>query len=448
MEEQKILFSNRFLVRLVVPMVVEQLLSVAVGMIDMMMASGAGEAAVSGISLVNTIANLLVIAFSAMASGGAVVTAQFLGKKDKETATVSGYMLVLLCIAISAVITGLSVLYNRGLLRLIYGSVEQDVMDAAVTYFYITALSFPFLAVYNACAGLFRVMGNSRVAMMVSAIMNGMNIIGNAVFIFGFGMAVDGVAYATLISRATAAVILLILLRNPDLPVSLPPLRSLRWNRRTAGMILQMGVPQAAESSLFQVGKLLTQSLISSFGTAAIAANACGSTVEGLATIPASAMGLALITVGGQCVGAGRYDQARYYAKKLIRYAYYFMWGLNVVIFAAAPWIASLYHLEAQSTVYAVQIIRYHSVCCCITWPLALTLPNVLRAAGDVKFTMMINVISMWIFRIGLAYLIGGYLGEGVLGVWIAMTLDWAVRAFFYIIRFHGHRWEGKAVAK
>lgn len=443
--EQKELFSREKLLKLILPLVVEQLLSVTVGMADMIMVSGAGEAAVSGISLVNTICVLLIMMFSALASGGAVVSAQYLGSKDKESACKSANQLVLICFLASAAIMIFSLLANRWLLNLIYGNVEKDVMDNAVTYFYITAISFPFLAIYNACAGLFRSMNNSKISMLVSAAMNVINIAGNAVLIYGFSMGVAGVGYATLLSRAVACVIMLILIRKPKYEIHITSYRKLGWFPQIIRNILHIGVPNALENSMFQIGKLFTQSLISSFGTASIAANACASTVETLADIPAMAIGLGLITVVGQCVGAGDYKQARYYTKKLIKYAYLFLFLVNVVIFASAHVISGWYNLTDLGDHYAVQLIRYHSVCCMLIFPLAFTIPNVLRAAGDVKYTMTVSIVSMWIFRIGLAYVIGGYMKLGVLGVWIAMTIDWAVRAVFNVIRLKGNKWEGKA---
>ncbi|MCM1090529.1 MAG: MATE family efflux transporter [Butyrivibrio sp.] len=446
--EKEELFSRDKLLKLILPLVVEQILAVTVGMADMIMVSGAGEAAVSGISLVNTICTLLIMMFSALATGGAVVSAQYLGSQDKNAACKSADQLLLICGLTSIVIMALSLVANRGILGLIYGDVEKSVMDNAVIYFYITAVSFPFLAIYNACAGLFRSMNNSRISMKVSMVMNALNIAGNAVFVYGMSLGVAGVGLATLISRAVACIIMLILIRKPVYEIHITSYFKLGWQPQIIKGILKIGVPNALENSMFQIGKLLTQSLISSFGTAAIAANACASTVETLADIPAIAIGLGLTTVVGQCVGAGDYAQARAYAKKLIKYAYIFLILLNIIIFAGAGVIAGWYNLTDLGNHYALQLIRYHSVCCMAIWPLAFTIPSVLRAAGDVKYTMTVSVVSMWIFRIAFAYVIAGYFQMGVLGVWIAMTIDWAVRAVFNIRRFRSNKWEGKSVVK
>ena len=445
-KEETVIFDRKMLVKLIVPMVIEQLLSVTVGMADMIMVSGAGEEAVSGISLVNSINVLLIMVFAAMASGGSVVVSQLLGSGDREKACKGANQQMMICILIAVVVTAAALVFNRNILVLIYGSVDALVMENAVKYFYITALSFPFLAVYNAGSALFRVMGNSHISMFMSVIMNVINIAGNAVFVFGFHMGVEGVACPTLISRFVAALVLLVLLRNEKLPVHVDKRLRFGWDGEMLKKIMRIGVPQSLENSMFQVGKLLTQSLISGFGTAAIAANACASTVEMLADIPGTAMSLALVTIVGRCVGAGEYGQARNYTGKLIKITYIFMIVLNMILLLLAQNIAGWYNLTELGTHYAVQLIVYHSICCMLIWPLAFTLASALRSAGDAKFTMTSSVISMWIFRIVLAYVIAEGMNMGVLGVWIAMTIDWAVRAVLNVTRFLGGRWETKSL--
>lgn len=445
-KEETVIFDRKMLVKLIVPMVIEQLLSVTVGMADMIMVSGAGEEAVSGISLVNSINVLLIMVFAAMASGGSVVVSQLLGSGDREKACKGANQQMMICILIAVVVTAAALVFNRSILVLIYGSVDALVMENAVKYFYITALSFPFLAVYNVGSALFRVMGNSHISMFMSVIMNVINIAGNAVFVFGFHMGVEGVAYPTLISRFVAALVLLVLIRNEKLPVHVDKRLRFGWDGEMLKKIMRIGVPQSLENSMFQVGKLLTQSLISGFGTAAIAANACASTVEVLADIPGTAMSLALVTIVGRCVGAGEYGQARNYTGKLIKITYIFMIVLNMILLLLAQNIAGWYNLTELGTHYAVQLIVYHSICCMLIWPLAFTLASALRSAGDAKFTMTSSVISMWIFRIVLAYVIAEGMNMGVLGVWIAMTIDWAVRAVLNVTRFLGGRWETKSL--
>lgn len=444
--EEKLTFSRKYLIALIAPLIVEQILGVTVGMADMIMVSGAGETAVSGVSLVNTISNLLIYVFEALATGGAVVAAQALGAKKKKLANVVSNQLILVCFVSAFVITIFSLIFNRGILNLIYGNVEKAVMDNAVIYFYITAFSFPFLAVYYGSTALFRSMGNTKLSMYVSAVMNIINIIGNAILIYGYHMGIEGVGIATLVSRVVACVIVLFILRKEKYDLHIDKYFRLGFDSSVIKKILRIGIPSGIDNGMFQIGKLFTQSLISSFGTASIAANATASTIELLASIPAAAMGLALTTVVGQCVGANDYDGVKKYSKKMMKSAYFMLWGLNIVIILIAPVIASWYNLTPEGNRLAIELIIYHSVCCMIMWPAAWTLPSILRAAGDVKFIMVTSIITMWVFRIGLSYVIGGFMGLGVLGVWIAMTIDWAVRCVLNIWRLKSGKWMRGAI--
>lgn len=444
--DNRILFDKKYLLALILPLIVEQILAVTVGMADMIMVSGAGETAVSGVSLVNTISNLLIYIFEALAAGGAVVAAQALGAKKKDLGRVVANQLILVCFSTAFIIAVLSLILNRSILNLIYGTVEKAVMENAVTYFYITAFSFPFLAVYYGATALFRSMGNAKLSMYVSAIMNILNIIGNAILVFGCKMGIAGVGYATLISRVVACLVVVVELRKEKHELHIDKYLRLGFDSSVIGKILRIGIPSGIDSGMFQIGKLFTQSLISSFGTASIAANATASTIELLATIPAAAMSLALTTVVGQCVGANDYDAAKNYSKKMMKWAYFMLWGLNIIIIFLAPTIAGWYNLTAEGNRLAIQLIIYHSVCCMIAWPAAFTLTSILRAAGDVKFVMVSSIVCMWVFRIALSYVIGGYMGLGVMGVWIAMTIDWAMRSLCNLWRLKSGKWMREAV--
>lgn len=445
-------FDRKFLIKLVMPLIIEQILAVSVGMADMIMVSGTGETAVSGVSLVNTISNLLIYVFTALATGGAVVAAQAVGAKRKDMANVVSNQLVLICFAVSLVITTVCLLLNRQILGLIYGSVEPAVMEQAVLYFYITSFSFPFISVYYGATALFRSMGNSKLSLYVSGTMNILNIIGNAIFVFGFNMGIAGVGYATLISRAVAGIVVIAMLRNQELDLHIDKYLRLGWNWSIQKKILALGIPSGIDSAMFQIGKLFTQALIVSFGTASIAANATASTIELLATIPASATGLAITTIVGQCVGAGDYTSAKKYIKKLMFWAYAMLWAENIIIVILTPTIASWYHLSAEGDRLARILMWYHSACCVLMWPAAWTLQSVLRASGDVKYLMTASILIMWVFRIGFAYLLtwgNSMLGSplpGVLCVWIAMTIDWLARCVSNITRIKSGKWIRKAV--
>ncbi|MFI3115499.1 MAG: MATE family efflux transporter [Clostridia bacterium] len=442
------LFDKKKILKLIIPVAIEQTLVVVVGIADMMMVSSSGESAVSGISLVNSICILLIMIFTALASGGSIIVAQYIGSKDRERACKATSQVILVCILISTTLSFIMLIFSESLLRLIYGSVDQSVMDSAIIYFKISIYSFPFLALYNATTAMFRVMNNAKISMKMSFFMNLLNISLNALFIYKFNLGVAGVAYSTLISRCIASVMIVNLLRNDNNYVYIDKHFKLGVDKAMIKRILNISIPQALENSMFQVGKLFTQSLISSFGTAAIAANACATNVELMCNIPIISMGVSLITIVGQCVGYGDYEQARRNTKKILGYTYMFVIPLNILLFIFAPLIASGYNLSEQGTIYAIELIRYYNICCMCISPLSFVLPNALKASGDVKYTLRISVFSMWVFRIGSAYLITYLFDLNVLGVWIAMTLDWAVRSTSNVIRFRGNAWETKAVTR
>ncbi len=436
------MFTNKQLYKLIVPLIIEQILAVTVGMVNIIMVARAGEVAVSGVSLVDTLNVLLITIFSSLATGGAVVAAQYLGHKENDNACKSARQLLLISTVIALFIMIISLIGNYHILRLIYGNIDADVMENARIYFYVTSFSFPFLAIYNSCAALFRVMGNSKVSMFASIIMNVINMTGSAILVMGFHMGVMGVSIPALLARVSAAMIMLILIRNKKNPIYINDLFHLDFDLPMIKRILHIGVPNGLENSIFQIGKILVQGLTASFGTVALTANAVASNIAGLEVIPGSAIGLAMITVVGQCVGAGDYRQAKKYTIKLMKITYVIMLILNLGVILIRNPIVSIYNLSSDTASLALQLIVYHSICCCTIWPAAFSLPNAMRAANDVKFTMVISIISMWVWRIGFSYILAKSLGLGVLGVWIAMTIDWLFRGICFIIRFVSGKWK------
>ena len=436
------MFSNQALKKLIVPLLIEQLLSVLVGMADIMMVSSVEEAAVSGVALVDLINVLIINIFAALATGGAVVVAQLIGSKDQPRARKAANQLIYITALISLVIMVIILITNRGLLGLLFGKTKAQVMENAVTYFWISALSYPAIALYNAGAALFRSVGNSRISMAVSALMNVLNIIGNAVFVFGFHRGVDGVAASSLLSRYVAAVIVLVLLHRKHYAIYIEKLLHFKLDLKMMKRILAIGIPSSLENSFFQLGRVLLVSMISGFGTAQIAANAVANNLDNFGILPGQAMGLALITVIGQCVGAGDYDQVRYYLKKLMKITYVIMWVLNIVLFAALPLILKAYNLSDEAYNYTVILICIHNGCALFLWPASFTMPNALRAANDVRFPMVISVFSMCFFRIGFSFILGIHMGLGVIGVWIAMVMDWIFRVICFTLRTRHVLWK------
>lgn len=434
-------FTKADLRRLIVPLVIEQLLSITVGLSDSLMVSQVGEAAISAVSLVDTVNVLLVNAFASLATGGAVITGQYLGRREVGKAGHSAQQLLLFMAEVSLAVMVLFYLGKGFVLNVVFGQVEADVAAYANTYYMIVEASIPFLALYSAGAALFRVMGNSGTSMWVSTAMNAINVVGNGILMFVFHRGVEGVAIPTLVSRIFAAAAMLVLLRRPGLPIQVERF-TFRHDRFVVKNILHFGVPNGIEGSMFQLGKILLLSTVSVLGTASVAANAIGNTLASFQVVPGTALGLAIVTVVSRCVGASEYDRARYYTKKMMRTAYLYTVLVIALILACLPLILKLYNVSDQAREWATQILWMHGLCGILIWPLAFTLPQALRAAGDTRFTMVASTVSMWTLRVGLGVLLGRYWGFGVLGIWMAMFADWALRAALFVPRFHGHKWE------
>lgn len=436
------MFSKKDLQKLIVPLIIEQFLAITIGMADTVMVASCGEAAVSGVSLVDSINILLINIFSALATGGAIISSQYIGREEPHHACEAAKQLVLSVFFLSALIGGICVFGGPQILNFIYGGTEAVVMENAKIYFFLTALSYPFIALYNAGAALFRAMGNSKVSMIISISMNCINVGGNALFIFGFKMGVAGAALATLISRIVGAILILALLRRPVNIIHVDSYLKLELKPKMIRNILAIGIPNGLENGMFQLGKIIVQGMIVSYGTAAIAANAVSSSIAGFPIIPGTAIGLAMITVVGQCVGAEKYEEAKRYTYRLTMLAYGFMLILNILIAVFCTPIVGFFNLSAEAAHSAEQMMLWHSLFCAVLWPAAFTMPNGLRAANDVKFTMTVSIISMWICRICMSYVFGTVLGMGVLGTWFAMFLDWAVRIVFFAYRLHTDKWQ------
>lgn len=436
------LYSNKDLKKLIVPLILEQLLAILVGLADTVMISGEGEAAMSGVSLVDTINILLINVFAALATGGAVVAGHFLGQKDSENASRAAWQLLLFGTVTSIVVTVLFIGFHTPLLRIVFGQVETEVMDSAKSYLVLTAISICPLAIYNACAALFRAMGDSKTTMWISILMNGLNVVGNAILIYGVKIGVAGAAISTSFSRIVAMVIIFIMMFSAKRAINFKGQVTWKMNGDLVKKILHIGVPNGLENSLFQLGKILLLSLVTTFGTYAIAANSICNALAAFNVLPGTAINFALLSVAAVCVGAGEYEQARYYTRKLMLIAMASVAVVSAVFIIFAPQLVGIYNASAETTELAAQVLRWHAFMAMFFWIPSFTLPNTLRAAGDVIWTMLIAIVSMWAFRIGTAYIFSSNFDFGLLGVWIAMTIDWVFRAICYMVRYRGNKWE------
>ena len=441
-EKRHYLFDNKALTALILPLIIEQFLAVLVGMADSIMIASVGEAAVSGVSLVDQVMLLIINLFGALATGGAVVAGQYLGRKNPEEADKAANQLIWFVTILAVGVMGLVYLGKNMILQGVFGQIEPDVMEYANTYLLIVTASVPFIALYNGGAAIFRTMGNSKITMTVSLIMNAINVVGNAILIYGFHCGVEGVAIPTLVSRMTAAILITVLLSNEKQVLHLQKTLRYRPEKETIKKILKIGIPNGLENSMFQLGKVLVLSLVSTFGTYAIAANAVCNVLASFQILPGMALSLAVTTVISRCVGAKDYEQVSYYTKKLLAISYISMFVTTIVICVALPFIMDVYNLSPETAKVAEEIMIFHSVSCVLIWTPAFTLPSILRATGDAKTCMLISIPCMWIFRIGFSYILGKYFGIGVFGVWVAMVIDWVVRVIFFVLRYCRGKWK------
>lgn len=446
--EQKHIFSGADLRTLLFPIIIEQFLNTLMGTVDTIMVSNVGPAAMSAVSLVDSINTLLIQAFAALAAGGCIICSQYIGKKNEEAANRAARQVLLVILSISALIALICLLGNRGILRLIFGAVETDVMDASVTYFFYTAVSFPFIALYNGGAAICRAQGNSRSPMLISVVSNGINIGGNAFLIWGLHLGVAGVAIATLVSRIFSAAVVLFFLHRPTQQICINHYLQVRPDKYLILKVLAIGIPSGVENSMFQFGKLAIQSTVSTMGTAAIAAQAMTNILEMFNGMAALGIGIGLMTVVGQCIGAGRKDEAVYYIRKLTFIAELGMIANCLIVYVLARPITILGAMEPESAKLCLYMMGWITVIKPIFWVLSFVPAYGMRAAGDVKFSMMVSTATMWLCRVSLCIFLVKRYQMGPMAVWIGMFSDWAIRGLLFTVRFFSKKWlEHKVVS-
>ena len=435
-------FSNRYLAKLIAPLVISTLLASAVGIIDTLMISGLGEASVSGVSMVNQINLLLINIFAALATGGAVVTSQLLGAGREDTARKSAKQLIFSGLVISLIIAAVFVLFSDEILRLCYPKLESETEKAARTYLFITAFSYPFLAVENCCGALFRSFGKAGYCMYSSLFCNIVNIFGNAYLIYVVNWGVAGAAVSTVAGRMFGMILMLIWISGKKSPIRLNFLERFYPDTGLIRRILSIGIPSGIENGIFQLGRLLVMSIISQYNLVHTTANAVANDLDTFGCVFGTSMNLAVITVIGQCVGAHDFDGVKYYAKKLlaIEYVVGFFFYISTIVFINP--ILGWYHLDGDTAALTRTLVTLHNGTGLLIWPLAFTVPNFLRAANDVKFTMIVSVASMLICRVGISYFLHTQYHLGALGVWYGMIIDWICRLSFFVTRFLRGSWK------
>jgi putative MATE family efflux protein len=417
------------------------------GVADTVMISSVGEYAVSAVNIVDNINNLLIIAFIALSTGGAVVVSQYIGRRDYRNAGAAAKQLIYAVSIISLLVLVFAFFFRRPVIRIVYGNMDAEVLEAAAVYMMITSLSYPFLALYSANAALFRAVGNSKVTMRIAMLVNALNIGGNAFLIFVLHWGVLGAGLSTLLSRVLAALITLILLhRGHGRPIRLEGLLKIRFLRPMLRSILNVGIPSGLESSMFMVGRLLTQRIFTVFGTAAMAGNAVAGVINSFSFMPGSACGMALLTIVGQCVGAGDYGAAKKQCTRIMKITYLITAGFSFLIWVFRNPLIGIFSLSREAYELGSLFLQIHCISMILAWPLSFALPNALRAAGDARYVMLVATVSMWTLRVSMSYIFTFALGLGPLGVWLAMGCDFIGRGSFYLGRWLRGRWQEKRV--
>ena len=446
LSEGRQLFTDRALKAMIVPLLIEQLLQLVVGIADTMMVSYAGEATVSGVSLDTMIYTIFIYLFTAVATGGAVIVSQYIGRGDRDSANLAASQGYFIAGAVSLVCLALTLLFGNAVLARLYAPVDGEVMQACRVYLRIVALSFPANAIYNAGAALYRSMGRTRTTMIVSAVMNLVNVVGNAIGVFVLHAGAAGVAWPTTISWWIAAVIMTALCLNPKNSVYVRPGAMLRLNGAMSGRILRIAVPNAAEQVLFQLAKVVLGSLIATFGTSQIAANGIGQTLWSLAACMCTSMSPVFITVVGRCMGAGDVDAADWYMRKLVRLSLALSTAWNALVTLLVPLILPLYAVTAETRHFIWVVVIIHNIFAALVQPFAMPLSSGLRAAGDVQFSLWSSLLCTVLFRTALSFALGLWLGLGIVGIAWAMVLDWCLKALLDVLRFRGGKWRDKRV--
>lgn len=435
------LYNNRKLAALLIPLALDQLLNSFMGTIDTLVVSNLGSAAISAVSLVDAINILIVQAFFALASGGTVVCSHYLGCKNEKSAKEAARQLVFITLLLSLIIAGVCLVFNQQLLNLIFGKVEKDVMAGAKQYFFYSVLSYPFIALYNDGSCILRAQNNSKFPMQISIASNFLNAFLDILFVWVFHWGVAGSAIATAGSRFFSMSIVLWKLRNPSLEIPFRDYFSIRPNWREIKKILNIGIPSGIENSMFQFGKLAIQSTVSMMGTAAIAAQGMTNVIENLNGILAIGIGIGLMTVVGETLGAGRKEEAVYYIKKLCIIAEITLLISCLVFYLLVRPITYFGGMEPESAKLCIYMVTWISIVKPIVWIMAFIPAYGLRAAGDVKFSMTVSVLSMWFCRVSLVIFLARAFHMGPMAVWIGMFVDWTVRNIIFTIRFRSRKW-------
>lgn len=435
-------FTPKYLFALIVPLIFESLLNMMIGMADTIMVANCGEAAVSAVSLVDSISILLIQLFTAFSTGGAVIVSQYLGKSDKANATLSVRNLIYISLSIALALSVVMLIFKDAVINIVFGSIEKDVRSYTDDYFVPILISYPALAFFESLTAISRSEGKTSRTMVAAILMNAINISGNALLIYVFGMGPQGAGIASLTSRVIGCLFMFLLMHRKCEELSIIGITKGPVSASMIKRILRIAISAGIESTVFHIGKIIVQSLIATLGTASIAINAVVANFNSYSNIPGNGINLALITIVGQCRGKDNFKDIRYYTRLLMLIVYISTLIITIPLYILSPEVIHLYGLEDATATLALPIARGCLIACLIIWPFAFTLPDTLKATGDVKFIMLTSLISMWIFRVALSYLLVKVFGLGVEAIWYSMYADWTVRGMLYLIRYKSGKWK------
>lgn len=438
---QKVLFTKKQLALLIIPLVLEQVLTAIIGAVDTIMVSSAGEAVISGVSLTNSVNMTFITVFSALGAGGTIVVSQYIGRQDRESAEKSGLQVFMLTLMISLLLGLVCMAAGRPILSFVFGSVDYDVMESAAIYFLITAASYPAAAQFSTCSALFRATGDSTMPLVVAILMNLINIVFNAVFIYVFHMGAAGVAFATLISRFAAAIYMTVRIMHTASPLRIKGIAHYRPDIKMCRSILSVGIPAGIENAMFNIGKVAVSSIISTLGTSSIATYAVTGDIISIVVTAGTGVGIALMTVTGQYVGAGDSESAAKYIKIFTRIAAVLVITLQLLVVLFRGIIVSFYGYTPETAEFTYDILLYSSIGIILFWSTSFIVPYGLKAAGDAKFTLVVAVVSMWVIRVCVGYLLAVQMKLDLYGIYAAMWIEWIIRSIFYGARLRSGKW-------
>ena len=435
------MFTNKDLKNLIIPLFVEQFLLMFVGIADTFVVSFSSEADVSGVSLVTSFNTVLIFLFTALSSGGAVIISQYIGNKNDQAASRSSGQLLMISTVISVMMVVVILVFHTQLLRLLFGKIEADVMMACEDYLWVTTLSLPFLAIYDSGAALCRSIGKTNVTMNISIVANIINVIGNCVGVFALNMGAVGVAYPSLISRLLSAIAVTVYCFNKQNSVSYRFADIFAWDGNLLKKVMGIALPNGVENGVHQLVKVALSSMVALFGTYQIAANGVAQSIWSLASIMGLAMAPVYTTVIGQCMGARDIDSANFYFRKLDKITLVLSVLWNALIFALTPLIIRYSAISPEAKELVIWLVLINNIFNGLAYPFAGSLGNGLRAAGDVKFTMIVSITLTVVARLLFSALFGLWLGWGVIGVAIGMSIDLVFRGAIFIWRLKSQKW-------